>query len=511
MLKTSLMLTIAAFFTTVAPAFAQDAAFDSGDTSWMLVSSLLVLMMTVPGLALFYGGLVKRDNVLSTLIQSLAVAAVVSVVWPVVAYSLAFTDGSMFVGGLDKFMLEGVTPDSAVGSIPESVFIIFQMTFAIITAALLVGAVADRIKFTSLLVFIPVWVIVVYAPIAHWAWGPGGFLGGIGLEDYEGPLGLGEALDFAGGTVVHINSGVAGLVAAIVLGRGMKTRRDASTPTNLILSVIGTGLLWVGWFGFNAGSALSAGSSAGFAMLVTNVSAGMGAIIWMGVEYFHRGKVSVQGTLSGVVAGLVAITPAAGFVDFNGALIIGALSGAICYVAVTYLKDFLKYDDALDVFSLHGIGGLVGAILVGVLANPDIGGAAGSMYGNDAQLGAQVISVVVTVAYSGVATYIILQIIRSIMGLRVSPYVEYWGLDLAHHGETIAEYEANLPKRVPGTPSSKQKAPGERKKPNSKKSAGKKKATKKVTKKVTKKSASKTPGKKPAKKSGKKASAKTKK
>lgn len=487
MFKKLFAFTLAGLVGTAMPALAQNGSFDSGDTSWMLVSSLLVLMMTVPGLALFYGGLVKRDNVLSTLVQSLAVAAVVSVVWPVIGYSLAFTDGSMFIGGLDKFMLAGVTPDSAVGTIPESVFIIFQLTFAIITAALLVGAVADRIKFTSLLVFIPVWVIVVYAPIAHWVWGPGGFLGGIGLENFAGPLGMGESLDFAGGTVVHINSGVAGLVAAVVLGRGMKTRRDPSTPTNLILSVIGTGLLWVGWFGFNAGSALSAGGSAGFAMLVTNAAAGVAAIVWMGFEYIHNKKISVQGTLSGVVAGLVAITPAAGFVDFNGALIIGAVSGVICYLAVTYLKELLKYDDALDVFSLHGIGGLVGAILVGVLANPDIGGAAGLAYGNEMRLGAQIISVIVTAAYSGVATYILLQIIRSTIGLRVSPYVEYWGLDLAHHGETINEYEAHLPKKLPGTPSPKQKAPGEKRKPKKKKVAAKKKSS--TAKKATTKKA----------------------
>ena len=310
------------------PAFAQEA-LDSGDTAWMLVSALLVLMMTVPGLALFYGGLVKRDNVLSTLIQSVAIAAVVSVVWPVIGYSLAFSPGNSFVGGLDNFMLKNVGLDSQTGTIPESVFIIFQMTFAIITMALMVGAVADRIKFTSLLVLTPLWIIMVYAPICHWVWGSGGFIGGVDREGYEGFLGMGEALDFAGGTVVHINSGVAGLVAAVVMGRGLKTRRDPSTPNNLILCVMGTGLLWVGWFGFNAGSALSAGASAGFAMLVTNAAAGMAALIWMGFELIHKGKISVQGTLSGIVAGLVAITPAAGFVDFQGALLIGGASGLI--------------------------------------------------------------------------------------------------------------------------------------------------------------------------------------
>ena len=463
-------------FIFASPALAAHG-LDSGDTAWMLVSALLVLMMTVPGLALFYGGLVKRDNVLSTLIQSLAVAIVVSVVWPIIGYSLAFTEFNMFVGGLDKFMLKGVGPDSMVGTIPESVFIVFQMTFAIITLALMVGAVADRIKFTSLMVFAPLWIIFVYAPICHWVWGPGGFIGGIDLEGYEGFLGMGEALDFAGGTVVHINSGVAGLVAAVLIGRGMKTRRDPSTSNNLILSVIGTGMLWVGWFGFNAGSALSAGTSAGFAMLVTNAAAGMAAVIWMGFEYIHKGKISVQGTLSGVVAGLVAITPAAGFVDFAGALIIGAFSGVICYLAVTYLKEMLKFDDALDVFGIHGIGGIVGAIMVGVVAHPAIGGAAGSIYGSETQIWAQILSVIVTMVYSGVVTLLLLMIIRTVMGLRVDPYVEYWGLDLAHHGETIAEYEAGLPKSLPGTP----------KPPTKKKKAAKKAKTKTAPKPKAKK------------------------
>lgn len=438
------------FLLTLFPssAFAQ-GGIDSGDTAWMLVATLLVLMMTVPGLALFYGGLVKRDNVLSTLVQSLAVAVIVSVIWPVIGYSLAFTEFNMFVGGLDQFMLRDLTPDSTVGSIPESIFVVFQLTFAIITVALLVGAVADRIKFTSLLVFIPLWMILVYTPIAHWVWGPGGFIGGIGLEGYEGFMGFGEALDFAGGTVVHINAGVAGLIAAIVLGRGMKTRRDPSTSNNLILSVIGTGMLWVGWFGFNAGSALSAGTGAGFAMLVTNSAAGMAAIVWMGFEYLHKGKISVQGTLSGVVAGLVAITPAAGFVDFGGSLIIGASSGILCYIAVTYLKVWLKYDDALDVFSLHGIGGIVGAILVGIIANPEIGGAAGAIYGNPDRIWAQILSVVVTVCYSGIVTLILLLIVRTLMGLRVEPRVERWGLDLAHHGETIREWNEEIEDKKP--------------------------------------------------------------
>lgn len=474
-LITTLLLSFVSLVTFVEPAFAQ-SALDSGDTAWLLVSALLVLMMTVPGLALFYGGLVKRDNVLTTLMQSVGACVVVGVTWPIIAYSLAFTEHNGFIGGLDKLMLDGVTPESLVGTIPESVFIVFQMTFAVITVALLVGAVADRIKFTSLLVFTPLWLILVYAPIAHWVWGPGGFIGGVDREGYEGFMGLGEALDFAGGTVVHINSGIAGLVAAIVIGRGMKTRRDPSTFNNLILSVIGTGLLWVGWFGFNAGSALSAGTSAGMAMLVTNSAAAMGALVWMAVEHFDRGKISVQGTLSGIVAGLVAITPAAGFVDFTGSLIIGGLSGFICYYAVLHLKEVLKYDDALDVFGLHGIGGIVGAVLVGVFANPDIGGAAGLMYGNDTQLGAQILSVLVTLVYSGVVTWILLTVIKRTIGLRVDPVIEYWGLDLAHHGETIAEYNANLPKNY-----LEKAAPKKRK--ARKKSPAKKTAKKRTTKK----------------------------
>ncbi len=431
-----------------AMAMAQDdvPVFNSGDTAWMLVSALLVLMMTLPGLALFYGGLVKKDNILATLMQSLAVCAIVSIVWPMAGYSLVFSDGNSFIGGIEKFMLNGVGRESATGTIPETVFIVFQMTFAIITAALLFGAVADRIKFTSVLVFTPLWILLVYAPIAHWVWGPGGFLGGVGLSDYDGVLGMGAALDFAGGAVVHINSGVAGLVAAIIMGRSIRANRNPSTSNNLVVSVIGTGLLWVGWFGFNAGSALAAGSLAGYAMLVTNTAAGMACVAWMIVEIWHKGKVSVQGALSGVVSGLVAITPAAGFVDFQASLIIGLIAGAGCYAGVVYLKALLKYDDALDVFGIHGVGGIVGALLTGIFANPDIGGASGLLYGNAAQFGAQLISVVIVMAYSAGATWVLLSAIKAIMGLRVDARVEYHGLDLALHGETINE---NAPRALP--------------------------------------------------------------
>lgn len=431
---------------------AEPPVFNSGDTAWMLVSSLLVLMMTLPGLALFYGGLVKRDNVLATLMQSLAVCAIVSVVWPVIGYTLAFSDGNGFIGGFSKFMLKDVMLNSAIGTIPESVFIMFQMTFAIITTALLVGAVADRIKFSALIVFTPLWVIFVYAPIAHWVWGNGGFIGGLGLTDYNGVLGMGKVLDFAGGTVVHITSGVAGLVAAIMLGRSLKANKDPSTSNNLTLSVIGTGLLWVGWFGFNAGSALTSGALAGQAMLVTNTAAAMATVVWMLLEMFHKKKVSVQGSISGVVAGLVAITPAAGFVDFSGALVIGFSAGVICYLSVTYLKELLRYDDALDVFGIHGVGGIVGALLTGVFADPDIGGAAGLLYGGETQVLAQLISVVIVGAYSGVVTCLLLMGIRFAMGLRVEPRIEYYGLDMALHGETISDYSvdhAGRPVRKP--------------------------------------------------------------
>ncbi|MCC7305032.1 MAG: ammonium transporter [Alphaproteobacteria bacterium] len=426
-------------------------AFDSGDTTWMLVSSLLVLMMTIPGLALFYGGLVKKDNVLATLMQSVVVCALVSIVWPVIGYTLAFAPGEGFIGGLDKFMMAGVTPESASGTIPESVFLMFQMTFAIITTALLVGAVADRIKFTSLMIFAPLWAIIVYAPVAHWVWGPGGFLGGAGRENYEGFLGMGAALDFAGGTVVHINSGVAGLVAAIVMGRSLKAGRNPSTSNNLAMSVIGTGLLWVGWFGFNAGSALTAGSMAGYAMLVTNTAAGTAMVAWILVELLHHKKASVQGALSGAVAGLVAITPAAGFVDFPASLVIGAVSGGICYFAVTYLKEWFKYDDALDVFGIHGVGGIIGALLTGVYANPAINAAAsGLLYGNPGQLMAQVVSILVVAVYSAVMTFVIMIALRATVGLRVNPRIEYSGLDLALHGETIADERPSQKQRLAG-------------------------------------------------------------
>jgi ammonium transporter, Amt family len=422
----------------VLPACAQDARLDSGDTAWMLTSSLLVLMMSIPGLALFYGGLVKRNNVLATLMQTVAVAASASLIWPLIGYSLVFTDGAFdFVGGLDKLLLKGVAPDSLVGTIPESVFIMFQMTFAIITAALLLGSVANRIRLSSVMVFVPAWLILVYAPVAHWVWGPGGFIGGIGADEgAKGLFGFGFAIDFAGGTVVHIASGVAGLVAALVLGRGYDFNNNQSTPANIVMSLIGTGLLWVGWFGFNAGSALTAGTSAGMAMLVTNTSAAVACLAWIVTEWFHRGKPSVVGALSGVVAGLVAITPAAGFVDFGSSIIIGFLAGVICFAAVSYLKKWLKYDDSLDVFGIHGIGGIVGCILTGVFATKAIGPVSGALEGNPNQLAAQAISILIVGIYVAAVTFVLLKLVQKIMGMRVPQIAEEEGLDVYLHGET---------------------------------------------------------------------------
>lgn len=404
----------------------------------MLVSSLLVLMMSVPGLALFYGGLVKKDNVLATLMQTLAVVAIVSIVWPIIGYTLAFTEGNGFIGGTGKAMLSGILPGTESGTIPETVFVMFQMTFAAITTALLLGSIADRIKFTAVLLFTPLWMIVVYAPVAHWVWGPGGFIGGFGVEGFTGIGGFGAALDFAGGTVVHVNSGIAGLVAALVLGRSIDFGNKQSSSNNLVMSVIGTGLLWVGWFGFNAGSALTAGANAGMAMLVTNTAASVACVVWMVTELVHKGKPSVAGACSGVVAGLVAITPASGFVGFGASLVIGAAAGVLCYWACTALKAKLKYDDSLDVFGIHGIGGIIGALLTGVFASPDINPAgSGLIAGNGNQIMAQLVSIVATIIYSGIATLVLLKIVNAITGLRVPPEIEKDGLDVALHGESL--------------------------------------------------------------------------
>ena len=409
-----------------APALAQEG-LDKGDTAWMLTSTLLVLMMTIPGVALFYGGMVRKKHALAMVMQSFAIACLVTIVWMVAGYSLAFSDGgdaNAVIGGLDSLFLSGLTADAMSGTIPETVFMTFQMTFAIITPALITGSLADRMKFSTLLVFVAVWVIVVYAPITHWVWG-GGFLGDDGV------------LDFAGGTVVHINAGVSGLVAALIVGKRHGYGREYMAPHNLVYSIIGASLLWVGWFGFNAGSAVAADNAAGMAMAVTQISAAAAGLSWMIIEWVVRGKPSVLGIVSGVVGGLVAITPAAGFVAPGGALIIGLAAGALCFWGATWLKNKLGYDDSLDCFGVHGIGGIVGAVLTGVFAIEAIGGTAGALEGNVGQIWIQLEGIAATIAWSAVATAVILLILKAVMGLRVETEAEVEGLDLALHGETV--------------------------------------------------------------------------
>jgi ammonium transporter, Amt family len=416
---------------SAAPAAAAAAsAINSGDTAWMLTSTALVLMMTIPGLALFYGGMVRKMNVLATVMQSFAITCLVTVLWMVVSYSLAFTEGNPFFGGFSRVLLDGMTVDSIndlAKTIPESVYMCFQMTFAIITPALICGAFADRMKFSALLWFIGLWAVLVYAPIAHWVWGPGGFLNDAGI------------LDFAGGTVVHINSGVAGLMAALVLGKRRGYRAEPMAPHNLVLSVIGASLLWVGWFGFNAGSAVAANGNAGMAMAVTQIATATAALTWMFIEWAIKGKPSVLGIISGAVAGLVAITPASGFVDPKGSLIIGIVAGALCYWGVTSLKNALGYDDSLDAFGVHGIGGATGAILTGVLAVSAVGGEghSGLIDGNAHQIVVQLYGVACTVVYDAIASLILLKLIDVVIGLRVDADTEREGLDLAIHGEVI--------------------------------------------------------------------------
>ncbi|MBP7783050.1 ammonium transporter [Acinetobacter sp. YIM 103518] len=401
----------------------EEVKLDTGDTAWILVSTALVLLMTIPGLALFYGGMVRKKNVLSTMAHSFVAAAVVSVVWVVVGYTLAFGEGNLFIGSLDKFMLSGITTEALSGTIPEILFVIFQMTFAIITVAIISGSVAERMKFGAFIAFIAIWVVVVYAPITHWVWG-GGWLGSDG------------ALDFAGGTVVHINSGVAGLVAAYMLGKRMGLGRESMAPHNLTLTVIGASLIWVGWFGFNGGSALGANGSAGYALVVTQIAAASAALSWLVVEKLVRGKASVLGGASGAVAGLVVITPAAGFVTVSGGLIMGLIGGVVCFWGITALKRVLKADDSLDAFGLHGVGGIVGALLTAVFASEFIMGDAvpENML---AQLWVQTEGVLATIVYSGVMTFIILKVIDLVIGIRVESDDERMGLDLSQHGERV--------------------------------------------------------------------------
>lgn len=420
----------------------QVPAIDTGNTAWMMVSTALVLMMTIPALALFYGGLVRKQNVLATLMQSFSITVLCTVIWAVAGYSLAFGNGGAYVGDLSKVLLVGLAETMGSGfvlgatpagqsditgafgmSIPEVVFMMFQMTFAIITPALIIGAVADRIKFSSLLMFILLWSVLVYAPVAHWVWHPNGFLFAKGV------------LDFAGGSVVHINSGVAALVACIMLGRRQGYGTEQFIPHNLVLTMIGASMLWVGWFGFNAGSAIEADGQAGMAFANTHIATAMSALTWMLAEWFMRKKPSLLGICSGAVAGLVGITPAAGLVGFDGAFIIGLAVGGICFFAVTFVKSWLKYDDSLDVFGVHGMGGLTGAILTGVFAKKAIGGYAGLVDGNADQVWLQVQGALAVALYSAIMTAAIITVLKLTMGVRVAPDVERDGLDRHLHGE----------------------------------------------------------------------------
>ncbi|HAW60996.1 MAG TPA: ammonia channel protein [Pseudomonas sp.] len=413
-------------------ALAQEATLDSGDTAWMLTATALVLFMTIPGLALFYGGMVRSKNILSVMMQCFAITGLMSILWMVYGYSLAFdttgmeagvTNFNSFVGGLDRAFLSGLTPDSLVGAFPESVFITFQMTFAIITPALIVGAFAERMKFSAMLVFMGVWFTLVYAPIAHMVWGGDGGL----MWDWG-------VLDFAGGTVVHINAGIAGLVACLVLGKRKGFPTTPMAPHNLGLTLVGAAMLWIGWFGFNAGSAVAANGTAGMAMLVTQIATAAAALGWMFAEWIGHGKPSALGIASGVVAGLVAITPAAGTVGPMGALIIGLVSGVVCFFCATSLKRKLGYDDSLDAFGVHGVGGIVGALLTGIFAAPMLGGF-GEVENIGLQLWIQFKGVLFTVVYTGIVTYLILKAIDLVMGLRVNEEQETVGLDLSLHNE----------------------------------------------------------------------------
>ncbi|MGE8503078.1 MAG: ammonium transporter [Pseudomonas sp.] len=413
-------------------AMAEEATLNSGDTAWMLTATALVLFMTIPGLALFYAGMVRSKNVLSVMMQCFAITALMSILWFAYGYSLAFdttgmeagvTNFSSFVGGLGNMFLGNLTKESLTAAFPESVFVTFQMTFAIITPALIVGAFAERMKFSAMLVFMAVWFTLVYAPIAHMVWGGDGAL----MWDWG-------VLDFAGGTVVHINAGIAGLVACIMLGKRKGYPSVAMAPHNLGYTLIGAAMLWVGWFGFNAGSAAAADQTAGMAMLVTQIATAAAALGWMFAEWISHGKPSALGIASGVVAGLVAITPAAGTVGPVGALVIGLASGVICFVCATSLKRKLGYDDSLDVFGVHGVGGIVGALLTGIFAAPALGGF-GEVENIGLQLWIQFKGVAFTVIYTTIVTFVILKVIDVVMGLRVTEEEESVGLDLAQHNE----------------------------------------------------------------------------
>ncbi len=421
---------------TAKPPVLENCSPNSGDTAWMLTSMAIVLMMTIPGLALFYGGMVRKKNVGDTVMTSFAITCLISILWLVCTYSMAFRAGSPFIGYFDRAFLQGIVsdimnnkgnPNSLAPTIPESVYSMFQLTFAIITAALIAGSFAERMKFSAMLWFIGLWAIFVYSPIAHWVWGPDGFLNSSNDAAWV------KVLDFAGGTVVHVNSGTAGLMAAIMLGK----RKDTGPAHNMVLTMIGASLLWVGWFGFNAGSAVSAGLQAGMAMLVTHTATATAGFTWMLVEWMLKGKPTVIGICSGAVAGLVAITPASGFVGPLGSFWIGVAAGIVCYWGCTGLKGMFGYDDALDAFGVHGVGGATGALLTGVFAVSEYGGTSGLIEGNAGQVLNQAIGVGIVFGYDVIVTLILLKIVDIFIGLRVPDEVEREGLDLALHGETV--------------------------------------------------------------------------
>jgi len=407
----------------LSPLATQAETLDSGDTAWIMTSTALVLFMTLPGLALFYGGLVRSKNVLSVLMQCFVIACVVTIIWVIYGYSMSFAEGNSWVGGLSNLFLAEVTRESMNGTLPETVFVMFQLTFAIITPALVVGGFAERMKFSSMLLFSIFWVSLVYFPVCHWVWG-GGWLGEKGL------------LDFAGGTVVHITAGVAAIVAAMVMGKRNGFPETAMMPHNMTMTVTGAGMLWVGWFGFNGGSAVAANGDAGMAILVTHISAACGAFTWAVMEWFRYGKASALGTVTGMVAGLGTITPASGFVGPMGALVIGTSAGVICFIATGFIKRKLKIDDSLDVFPVHGVGGILGTFLAGVFVASSLGGAGYAEGMNmGSQVGVQLTGIVATVLWTAAVTFVILKVVDAILGLRVSDEQETEGLDITQHDE----------------------------------------------------------------------------
>jgi Amt family ammonium transporter len=405
------------------PGLAHAEGVDSGDTAWILTSTALVLFMTLPGLALFYGGLVRSKNVLSVLMQCFMIACVVTILWVIYGYSLAFGEGNAWLGDLNNVFLGEVTRESTSGTLPETVFVMFQMTFAIITPALVVGGFAERMKFSAMLLFSILWVTLVYFPVCHWVWG-GGWLGEKGL------------LDFAGGTVVHITAGVAAIVAAVVMGNRNGFPETPMMPHNMTMTVTGAGMLWVGWFGFNAGSAVAANGDAGMAMLVTHISAACGAFTWAVMEWIKYGKPSALGTVTGMVAGLGTITPASGFVGPMGALVIGTSAGIVCFFATGFIKRTLKIDDSLDVFPVHGVGGILGTFMAGIFVSASLGGAGYAEGMNmGSQLSVQLLGIIATVTWTAVITYIIMKVVGAMVGLRVSDEEETEGLDTTQHDE----------------------------------------------------------------------------